>query len=370
MQSNQFSGRSDESSLIRGSREKKRPQKKTDWGRTLYLTFLALMALLLIYYAISSFVTLEGNGRVLTNKMTIRSPTDIQIHQLINREGMEVERGDTLFAYQLTKWNPNMDSLKSVEQERRDLELQIRDISQQIKRKKQEIVGVSEQLESLRERRDLIVKEIKLNVQSPARIHSVEQQIVELQTRVELLKRELQNLEEQRNQLQSDKRNIPSLTAYGRGNIENLRIFESPIDGTISSIYTDSQNILMGAERILTIERDRNEIRIRASFSESTIQYMEQGKLLEVEFANGVQTSGIINDYYMTFTDYLRDKHWTEGIQPSSDVFTTTDQFFTNPRVIVDLRPTNQQVEDIWRANNHVSVDVFVKKVAAWPTTL
>lgn len=370
MQSNQFSGRSDESSIIRGTREKKRPKQKTDWGRILYLTFLGVITLILIYYAISSYVTLDGNGRVLTGKLTIRAPTDIQIYQLINAEGGEIERGDSLFAYRMTEWSRNLDSLKTVEQQRRDLQLQLRENDREIKRKEQEIEGLRQQLQQLQDRRELMVNEIKLNIQTPSNIHSVEQEIVKLQTRIDLLRRELQNLEDKRSQLQNDARNIPSLTAYGRTDINNLRIFKSPIDGTISTIYADSRSMYMGSERIMTIERDTTEIMIRASFSESTIQYMERGKLLEVEFSNGIQTSGIIDNYYMTFTDYLRNKHWTEGSQPSNNIYSSTDAFFTNPRVVVELRPTNKQIEDIWRANNHISVDVFVKKIEAWPTTL
>ncbi|GEM_PF-4264834 len=368
MRSDQFSYRS-ESSKIRGTREKPQPVQSTDWGRTIYLGFLALVALVLIYYAVSSYITLDGDGKVITGDLTLRAPTQIKVSHLFHLEGNRVEAGDSLFAYTFANWQQNLDSLKSVTQTQRNLHNELGDVKRELALTRQKLEGARRQLTHLEKQKKLVVQEIRLDVQSPARIHDLEQQIVGQKNRISVLAQEQKNLKQHQSELQSDMGNIPALTAYGKGrSLDGLRIFRSPVSGHIRNIYANEHGILMNAERILTLVHDTSEIMIRASFTKSSVAYLREGQKLTINFDNGVTSKGILDNYYMAHNEYLRDKHWTDGVQPDEDIYTTTDQFYSNRRVIVELKPLNPNVEDVWRANEHIGLDVILKKVEIWPT--
>src|SRR5690625_856387 len=137
MKSKYFSTRY-QPSQIRGTREKSAP-KKTNWDRIVYLTFLIVVLIFVGYYLTQRIFYISGDGRVVIEKVVIRSPGDIRVDRLFAATGHPVSRGDTLFSFSFQNWELQKEAREELLREIERINLDIASVEDQILLKEQEI---------------------------------------------------------------------------------------------------------------------------------------------------------------------------------------------------------------------------------------
>src|SRR5690625_6223871 len=80
-----------QASQISGTREKS-AHRKTNWDSIVYMTFLIGVLIFVGYYLTQRIFYISGDGRVVIEKVVIRSPGDIRVDRLFAATGNPVGR--------------------------------------------------------------------------------------------------------------------------------------------------------------------------------------------------------------------------------------------------------------------------------------
>ncbi len=343
------------SSQIRGVREKQ-PKKSVNWDRVVYLSMLTVGLVTLLYFLFDYNMVLKGEGRVYANEHVVRFPVDVRIVDLFVEEGDSVAANDSLFTF-VEAFQPQ--SPKQYREEQRQISERLLDLKSAINTKRAELESVADQLVYYHAQKELVEKEIKLDLSSFRDLRAIEQKIVAMNAQMTVDSEKLNAFYQQKAFVEAWKNTtavkenyssfvnlveeLPGEATPLEGTFEPT-IYAAPVEGVIDQIEKSSSELAVRSESILTIRRKVTDVFIQVIFPRNSLREVEQGDFMNIEFDNGVKSKGLISGFYTP-----KISNWDMvGIA----------EYELNDYVLMRLNPTDDNSSDIWEANSNIGVTV------------
>lgn len=331
---------------------------KYNWDRLVYIIFLVLLVLFLGYYAINKIFFIKADGQVLFENVSIRLTDDCRLLQYHREEGDTVKVGDSLFTYALDKDNVwgNQALIGSMSStvlsnewdwiEKEKYALRKRIAFNNIDRTESQVLVKSYQGELQR-----LQNEVVLDVLPKNRLEYVQNEILRLKTNIEKLDSENKQLNGLITQLNSMARNPAvkgtangSFSGSGNGDEENEpKVFYSPIDGSITRIYTHQYEVALKSEQIMAIHKN-TPMFVKAFFEQEDLNYFKEGDIMTLEFPDGSKSKGVLRRFY--YATYPLPDEFQKRYEP------------TTRTIAADIYPVSDNEYEHWRAFYKMSVTI------------
>jgi hypothetical protein len=310
------------------------------------------------YYAINKIFFIKADGQVLFENVSIRLTDDCRILQYHKEEGDTVRVGDSLFTYALDKDNiwGNLSLMGGMSAtsysnewdwiEKEKYALKKRIAFNLIERSESQALIKSYQSEIQR-----LQNEVVLDVLPKNRLEYVQNELMRLKTNIEKLESENKQLTGLITQLNgmAGKPKVKStksgsLNGTGNGDDTNVpKVFYSPIDGSITRIYTHQYEVALKSEQIMAIHKN-TPMFVKAFFEQEDLNYFKEGDIMTLKFPDGTVSKGILRRFY--FATYPLPDEFQKRYEP------------TTRTIAADIYPINENDYEHWRAFYKMSVTI------------
>ena len=331
---------------------------KRNWDRVIYIVFLSLVFFFVGYYAINKIFFIKADGQVLFENVSIRLTDDCRIIEFQKEEGDTVKVGDSLYTYTLDKDNlwGNMSlnggiTATSYDNEWDWIEKEKYALMKKVALNKIDITESSALIGSYKNEIQRLQNEIILDVLPKNRLEYVQNEILRLNTAIAKLSSEnnqLYGLLKQLNSMVKTSRvkstKSGNIGGAGNGDDENgIRVFYSPIDGTVTRIYTHQFEVALKSEQIMAIHKN-TPMYVKGFFEQEDLSYFKEGDLVNIEFPDGTESKGLIKRFY--YATYQLPDEFQKRYEP------------TTRTIAADIYPVNDNEYEHWRAFYKMSVSV------------
>lgn len=331
---------------------------KYNWDRVIYIVFLIIVLIFLAYYLINKIFFIKADGQVLFENVSIRLTDDCRILEYHKEEGDTVKVGDSLFTYALDKDNiwGNAALLGGFSAETYSNEWDWIDKEKYALNKKMalnniEITESQSVIKSYQAEIQRLQNEIVLDVLPKNRLEVVQNEILKNKTAIEKLSKENQQLASLVKQLNGMTRNAKikskrsgNITGKGNADEENMkRVFYSPIDGSITRIYTNQYEVALKSEQIMAIHKN-TPMYVKAFFEQEDINYFKEGDIMSLTFPDGSKSEGILKRFY--YATYPLPDEFQKRYEP------------TTRTVAADIYPLNEADYVHWKSFYKMSVTI------------
>ncbi|MCH2234431.1 MAG: hypothetical protein MK078_09285 [Crocinitomicaceae bacterium] len=364
-------------SYLRYMDEKEIQKQKSpfNWDRFIYIALLVVLAFFIGRFMLNHYFYIEGNGQVLFENVDIRHTDDIRILEFAIEEGQDVKIGDTLFTYFLDDdlfGNGGGGGSNSVtiggkskpdswiERELYNLRKNVALNNARIKDDKKLLALYEEDLERVR-------NEVILDAVSHTNLENLEYQISKLESAININESENSVMYRQIKYLEGlivDEQDLDvtieqNSTGGGGGNntfglepqhmlagieqIQDFKVFTCPIDGTVTRLNKQAYEVALKTETILSIHQ-ASHVHIKGFFDQTDLKYLSEGDLVNLEFADGTESVGMINRFYSA--TYILPEEFQKKFEP------------TTRTLAADIIPISTEDLEIWKKYYKLSVTI------------
>ncbi|UKN02810.1 HlyD family secretion protein [Paracrocinitomix mangrovi] len=373
--------RKEESYLRYFEEQSARKSKRSfNWDRFVYLVLLALFLFFTGRFIVNSYFYIEGNGQVLFESVDIRHTDDIRILEFMVKEGDDVEIGDTLFTYFLDEdyfgdgGGSNSVSIAGGGNKDSWIEREIYNLKKSIDLNTVRIKDEQELLQVYKDDRERVRNEVILDAVSHTNLENLDYQIAKLESDINLLnsqnsiyRRQIGHLKDMlEDEVEQQKIEIMQRTGAtgfddngqpifsnlpgkemvmlaGVENIQGYKIFTSPINGNVTRIHKMAFEVALKTENILSIHQPNN-VHIKGFFSQEDLRYLHEGDIVNVEFADGTESQGIVDRFYSA--TYILPEEFQKKFEP------------TTRTLAADILPIGKNDLDMWKKYYKLSVKI------------
>ncbi|MCX6296511.1 MAG: hypothetical protein NTX97_10670 [Bacteroidetes bacterium] len=325
----------------------------------IYIVFLSLVFLFLGYYAINKIFFIKADGQVLFENVSIRLTDDCRIIGFQKEEGDTVKVGDSLFTYTLDKDNlwGNISlsggiTATSYDNEWDWIEKEKYALMKKVALNKIDITESAALIASYKTEIQRLQNEVVLDVLPKNRLEYVQNEILRLSTAIAKLTSEnnqLYGLLKQLNSMIKAPRvkstKSGSIGGGGNGNNDEnaVKVFYSPIDGTVTRIYTHQYEVALKSEQIMAIHKN-TPMYVKGFFEQEDLNYFKEGDMVNIVFPDGTESKGIIKRFY--YATYPLPDEFQKRYEP------------TTRTIAADIYPVSDQEYSHWRAFYKMSVTI------------
>ena len=338
MRSEQFKNRP---SQIRGTKEK--TPRNRSWDRVIYMVILGSLLLVVAYLLLSTYFYVSGQGRVVGTHVDVRFPSDIKVTELFVERGEKVSAQDSLFRFTLVEKSRTLSELQEEQEEREE---EINELRSDIELTQTERAELKDKIAFYTDQKELLIKEVKLDIEPVNKLHSVNSKLVELNSDLNILQKELSLLYTKLNRVQGKTQTIAqsilSEEMLFKETPGSTQTYLAPQSGQVASVYKESSEFALRSEPVLSIRIQRPKVRIKAIFREQSIEHLSIGDEVTVTFDNSEESRGKIVD--------LRDAN--QGTVDNSDITELSNWY------IVEVEPIDEEARKMWESLSHLGVTV------------
>lgn len=344
-------------SVLRSLQEEKKKKKvrKVNWDRIIYFILLCTFLFFAGRYAFMKIYYVKADGQILFKNLNIQNLDDCRITKFNVIEGNYVHKGDTLFYFindeDGEKSNGSSISLnvsgktktdwqdKAIIELEADLDILKKEL--RIKRK------LAKKLEA---EIIQIQQEVLLEVLPKTALYQKQTEIDKVSSEIDGLLEERSILNDKLAKIKSSERNIGSLEGNGQGSGGNddnqVKPFISPMEGIITKIFKENQEVALKSEVIMYIQKSEN-VFIKAFFEQEDLKYLKNRNKVELEFPDGTECYGRITRFY--YSTYRLPEEFQKKYEP------------TTRSLSVDIVPLNR--EEFLKWQKFYKLGVIVRKV-------
>ncbi len=339
MRSEQFKNRP---SQLRGTKEKTTPKDRS-WDRAIYMVILGILIIVVLYYLLSAYFFVSGEGRIIGTHLQVRFPSDVKITDIFVEQGDRVNEKDSLFSYTLIEKSR---SLSELQEKREELREEILEMRSDIDLKTTERAELRDKINFYKGQKDLVEKEVKLDIEPVNKLHSLNSKLVDLNSELNILQKELSLMNMKVNRLQQSREGISEAAVSARllyteyPGSDNM--YRSPIDGQVSNLNKEQSEFAFRSEPVLSIKIQKPKVRIKAIFNEQSVKHLAIGDEVKVTFDDGQTSTGEIVDLEAANGQALQQLEITE----KSDKY------------IVEIMPVDEEARKMWESLSHLGVTV------------
>ncbi len=329
-------------SQIRGTKEKT-TAKDRSWDRAIYMVILGIVIIFVLYYLLSAYFFVSGEGRIIGTHLQVRFPSDVKITNIFVEQGDKVSKKDSLFSYTLIEKSR---SLSELQEKREELREEIFEIRSDIDLKSTERAELRDKISFYQEQKNLVEKEVKLDIEPVTKLHSLNSKLVDLNSELNVLQKEMSLMNMKANRLSQSREGISEAVASEQllyteyPGSDNLYL--SPIEGQISNVNKEQSEFAFRSEPVLSIKIQKPKVRIKAVFSEQSVKHLPIGDEVRVTFDDGQTSKGIIVDLEAANGQALQELQITER----------------SDKYIVEIMPVDEEARKLWESLSHLGVTV------------
>jgi multidrug resistance efflux pump len=278
-------------------------------AKYIYFAILIGIILILIVETGKMFSYITGYGEVLFPKTDIQPVNNIRLQNIYVSNYQKTYKGQILFKYIENEGSPSQSKL-----------------NKQIRAVKNEIIYYKKLLKKKEYQLNQMKKLSLLEVYMPSDLINKEHEIETIKS--ELLKAQTQ---------------IFPITR-----VKKIKTFYSPDSGIIGKIFFVKGEVIKSGETIMTIYKP-NKIKIRGYFNQKYFMVLHIGQRVKIEFANGEQDYGTIeNIYFITFPQPLQFRQTYQPYKRS---------------IAVDIKPDIKSFKNnVYPYIYKTSVEIYIKK--------
>ncbi|MBD3637612.1 MAG: HlyD family secretion protein [Crocinitomicaceae bacterium] len=340
------------------NRGKNRP---FNWDRFVYLILLALFLFFTGRFVINSYFYIEGNGQVLFESVDIRHTDDIRILKFGVKEGQDVEIGDTLFTYFLDEdvfgEAGNSVNIAGGGQPDSWVEREIYNLRKRIDLNKVNILDKEKLLAIYEKDLERVRNEVILDAVSHTNLENLEYQINKLEAEINLMTEENRIYRKQIGYLKdfivdpevmdiSIEQSMSDqgyVMLAGIENIQGFKVFTSPIKGNVTRIHKEPYEVALKTENILSIHQPNN-VHIKGFFDQEDLRYLNEGDIVNIEFADGTKSKGVVDRFYSA--TYILPQEFQKKFEP------------TTRTLAADILPIGENDLNVWKKYYKLSVKI------------
>jgi multidrug resistance efflux pump len=306
--------------------KKQRFSQKINWDKILYLMVLFSFFLVVSWYLFNYLFYLKADGQVLFKKISIQNMHNSRIVNLRVREGDRVCKGDTLFLFVDEK--DRILGKGSVGNSDRNVgwyEKEIYNLEQNISLNINVLKQIAVTLASIKKELAQAHEEVILDILPKSVYTAIENKQHDLEGKRSLLKNENYLLQQEilklRQQLlETDELVVSqelrqSIRVFSRQNEGSVKAFLSPMDGIVTQLFKEENEVVTVSEVIMFVHRLEN-VFIKAFFKQKDLAYVRRGKRVQIVFPDGTVSSGII--VRNNFSTYQLPEEFQKKFEPTS----------------------------------------------------
>jgi hypothetical protein len=362
------------------SRKNKRP---FNWDRFVYLILLAIFLFFTGRFIVNSYFYIEGNGQVLFESVDIRHTDDIRILKFHVQEGDDVKIGDTLFTYFLDEdvfgeaggFGGNSVSIAGGSSSPSWIERELYTLRKNVDLNQVRISDNKAMLDVYNQDLERVRNEVILDAVSHTNLENLEYQISKLEgdnnllwAQIGIYKKQIAYLNDLLEQQNTDPQKIDvnqsthSSGGTGSGvdngrqfdtddfvmlagvdDLEGYKIFTSPINGNVTRIDKMAFEVALKTETILSIHQPNN-VHIKGFFDQEDLRHLNEGDIVDIEFADGTESKGFINRFYAA--TYKLPDEFQKKFEP------------TTRTLAADILPIDEGDLEMWKKYYKLSVKI------------
>lgn len=335
--------------VLKGVKEEP-PKRRTNWDRIIYIILFAIIFLSILYYAISKSFYVNVSGHVYSDRFTVNFPEDVSIRKYFVNESDTIEKGDTLFYYRLNLLDDENSgsAVAAVVTDRSDWYLKERlQTQKKISLDYITIDDLNNKINRINAELEKTKKEVYLDVYPKVELKKAMLEIQKLQVEIQKTEDEIAYLKKYLsllNYYEQQKMNQPVINA-GDGDVVLWNYYRSPVDGIVAKIFNDPEEVTYKKDPVMYLN-DFSKIFILGYVDQKDIDHFEKGERVSINFANGTESHGIINYFYLNTEELPLD-----FVEPKARY---------KRRVVLKIVPENKEEASEW--NKHHLYEVRISK--------
>lgn len=339
MRSEQFKNRP---SQIRGTKEKTTPKDRS-WDRIIYMVILGSILLVVLYLLLSTYFYVSGEGRIIGTHMEVRFPSDVKVSEIFVDQGEKVNPSDSLFSFIPVE---KSQTLSQAQENREEMQEEFLDLRSDIELAYAERAELRGKINFYRQQKNLLEKEVKLDIEPVNKLHSVNSKLVDLNSELNILQKELSLMNAKANRIQQKRQLISKFVISEEILFSEVpgteQVYYSPINGQVSRLFKASAEFALRSEPVLSIKIQKPKVRIKAVFNEQSIKHLAIGDNVSVTFDNGETSTGQVVDFEAADQNAMSRPDITE----------------ISDRYIVEIKSEDEEGRKLWESLSHLGVTV------------
>ena len=347
-------------SVLRSLQEEKKvaKQKKVNWDRIIYFTLLVTFLFLVGRYAFMKIYYIKADGQILFKNLNVQNLDDCRIVKFNVVEGAEVHIGDTLFFFtdddddQDGGANANVSVDFTATTKTNWQDKAIIEIEEELDNLAQELVQANKLKRKLSRELQQLSQEVLLEVVPKTSYYQKESELSKAESTIELLKEKRGTLFSKLAKIKRTSRELGSASGKGggsgSGNGDDNRVkpFISPMEGIVTKIFKENQEVALKSEVVMYIQKSEN-VFIKGFFEQEDLKYLRNRNIVEIEFPDGTESYGRINRFY--YSTYRLPEEFQKKYEP------------TTRSLSVDISPLNRAEYHKWQ--KYYKLSVIIRKV-------
>jgi multidrug resistance efflux pump len=348
-------------SMIRTWEQDQKSRVPFNWDRLIYIIILIVVLFFFIRYVYRKTFFIEADGQVLFEKVNIMNTDDSRILEFHVKEGDIVKHGDSLFTYfededAFGAYAGNGGAGASLSQAGSDdwREREIYNLRKQIAASQIRLRECKVMLAEKEAMVEEVRNEVILDILPRTKLDDLENQIAGLKFDIEKLDSDIKMsngfLARLLNMDPNKKGTTASIKAGdggGGGDDNGIKVFKSPLDGTVTKINFQPFEVALKSEIILSIHKPEN-IFIKAFFEQEDMNQLNEGDQVTIAFPDGTESRGYIRRFY--FATNTLPEEFQKKYEP------------TTRSLVADIYPADSTELSRWKAFYKMSVVITKSK--------
>ncbi|NNE15718.1 MAG: hypothetical protein HKN51_12115 [Saprospiraceae bacterium] len=319
-------------------------KKKTNVSRIVYLLILFFVLTMVVKRIYNGNVTIFADGQIELPKQTINFPNDIKVIDIYTEEGKTVCEGDTLFKYKILRDEIDQANLESKNQENSWIIKERLSINKKIELNKILISNKSLNLKQINSNintsESLLLGGLHSEYNQYSHLKDVESKI---RSEILYLKEEIKLLLNHLNLLIRNQQNYLNSTRSTSEIYNRLNYFIASIDGVISDVFYEENEICFKKEEMLTIHQLKD-ASVITYFDTNEMDHLNVGDEVSVLFPDGNVQQGRISKFFVS--TYALPSEFQKKYEP------------TERNIVAQVVPQSTADEKLWQKFYKMNVRV------------
>lgn len=307
------------------------------------MVILGSIILIALYLLFQAYFFISGEGNIVGTHLDVRFPADVKVTDVYVKEGQQVSPQDSLFKYTLIEQRRTYSDLQEEEEA---LQEELLELRSDIELKFTERQELREKIRFYQNRKELLENEVKLDIEPVNSLHSVNSKLVDLNSDLKVLQKELDLISAKAGRVQQNSSQISQIVRseemlYSESPGTDETYF-APVSGRVNRVFKNPSELAFRSEPLLSIRIRKPEVRIKAIFKEQSIEHLAISDEVRITFDNGEVSTGKVVDIQAL----------TDGNTNGLGVTELSDRY------VVEIMPVDEEARRLWESLSHLGVRV------------
>lgn len=301
-----------------------------DLTKWLYGFLLMAIVGLAVWYAVYAYFHYDGSGQIQVQRTVVSPERAGRIQKVWPSEGDTVLRGDSLMLIEPGKACES-EGVTFEERNRRESRQQAELFNLRIQNLRQQLARKRRELDRLRERRALELRDTE------SRQNRLEEDVSEIQNEISQLQLQERQASETASRLADAAPDVrdPECAPF---------VVSAPHDGRVYRLHEEEFTVIDAGTPVLSMVRPSSSVTVLGYLDRDLTGYVQQGDSVSVYLPGRARTQGVVRETYSTARDFAQVKYDVYKPYPT--------------QLLAKIAPADEGTEDRWRELDRAEVKV------------